>query len=67
MSYVDVRGCDDVGVDAFQFSGTVEAPRLWNDLVKPKIYYPILFEAYRLDSFEINFPQKMDSDLVEVR
>lgn len=42
-SYADVRGYDDVDVDAFQFSGTVEAPRLTNDLETLRIYYPVLF------------------------
>lgn len=54
MWCVDVHECDDVDVDAFRFSCTVEAPQVNFYLVRPKIVSPILVEAYLLDLKKID-------------
>lgn len=49
MLYVDVRACDDVDVDAFQYVNMVAAPHLNYDLVMQETDYPVHVAAYQLD------------------
>lgn len=59
MSYVGVRACDDVDVDAFLSEGrAAEAvPNLY--LALPEIYCLIRDEAYPLGWFGRDFPLRM--------